>query len=802
MSEHREPSPAAPSSDEPTGAQAPNDDALRLPSARPLSPPVLRSRRRQALDRARRLPWVTLALALALTGKAAECESGERERDCRQTVKVASNAVAALVCQEEYERSADPEVGALLANARLRAVDLRGATAVATALLTTSSQADALQVLGKVAYNEKRYDDAQRLLEQAAELHASEEKWSARAIDLTALGWSLSTRRLDEEALRVYQEALVSARRADDRSAETLVLRYASTPLVNVGHFPGARALAKRTYQLAQTPLETAQALYLLGDIHQEEGDFHQCVVYLEQALAALQQQQVVRLALSVHLELADCLTETGDLDRAQGQLQQAERLDTEQLLAPERLALEGRLEARRGRLAIAQHLLERALRDTNSQEPTELTDVATSLAHIALKRGDLDAATKWAMTAVSHLSQAQEQHRHAAFRSLLLTRHRRAYELLFLALARAGNAEAALSALDRWHQQSRFLELIPSPQQIVGHELSDLGPELQELSDLTRALAPHRSAIRTSPLPRAPAPLLALVVAENELWRATDGPDGASVQYLGDAKTLQHELFEPLRSSPRDPTLTTRVGALIVPDNLAQASLSPLRLLLDDELASVPFEATRIGETPLVARRPLVRVQQVRDSGCEPTRPSPQAMVLADARGDLPAARREAEIVARLLKTSAQTGASATISALTNTGTYDLLHLAVHGQTSDRGGALSLADGDLSAMQLATRGGAPPLVVLAACASGVAPTGRYSMALAYLAAGAQQVIGTLRPISDAGAAEVINRFYLQGGARDPVRALARVQAELAATDNPDWPYFAAFGRPTCASAR
>lgn len=801
MSEHREPSPAAPSSDEPTGAQAPNDDALRLPSARPLSPPVLRSRRRQALDRARRLPWVTLALALALAGKAAECESGERERDCRQTVKVASNAVAALVCQEEYERSADPEVGALLANARLRAVDLRGATAVATALLTTSAQADALQVLGRVANNEKRYDDAQRLFEHAAELHRVQERWSEHVSDLSSLAWTFTVRERTEEALATLQRGIVAARRAGDVGSEIKLLWAAVRALNDVGHSGAALTIAQQSIRLAQTPKELAMSHYELGNSYQESGEFHRATLHFETALESFVTVADTRAILSTHLELADCLIETGALAQASAHLRQAEFIDTTQILRPERLVLEGNLATKQGRLEQARDLLERALRETDPDEPTELTAITVNLARIAVQRGALDEAERWAATAISELTTAQERNHGATFRSLLLARYRAAHELRFLALARAGKAEEALSALDYWRQQSAFFDLVPSPRPIVGPELSGLSPELRELSDLTRALARHRGA----PPARSDAdgsPLLALIVAEGELWRLTRDASGATLSHLGDAKVFQRELFERLRATPRDLVLAAAAGALLVPPELAQRSQIPLRLLLDDELAATPLEAVRLGATPLVALRPLVRVQRTSDAGCVPPRPAPRALVLADARGDLPAARRESELVARQLGTTPLVGSQATLAALAGAANYDLLHLAVHGQAEERGGSLQLADGELTAVQLAARGDASSLVMLAACISGVAPIGRYSLATAYLAAGAQQVIGTLRPISDAGAAEVINRFYLQGGARDPVRALARVQAELAATDNPDWPYFAAFGRPTCASAR
>jgi hypothetical protein len=59
-------------------------------------------------------------------------------------------------------------------------------------------------------------------------------------------------------------------------------------------------------------------------------------------------------------------------------------------------------------------------------------------------------------------------------------------------------------------------------------------------------------------------------------------------------------------------------------------------------------------------------------------------------------------------------------------------------------------------------------------------------------------VIATLRPVDDKGTLELTSRFYEAGGADDPVRVLAKVQAELAQVGNKDWPDFAVFGNEVC----
>ena len=59
-------------------------------------------------------------------------------------------------------------------------------------------------------------------------------------------------------------------------------------------------------------------------------------------------------------------------------------------------------------------------------------------------------------------------------------------------------------------------------------------------------------------------------------------------------------------------------------------------------------------------------------------------------------------------------------------------------------------------------------------------------------------MIATLRPVLDTGAGQIAKLFYSRNGLEDPARKLAEVQAELARTENQDWPNFMLYGRDTC----
>src|SRR4029079_14642335 len=119
------------------------------------------------------------------------------------------------------------------------------------------------------------------------------------------------------------------------------------------------------------------------------------------------------------------------------------------------------------------------------------------------------------------------------------------------------------------------------------------------------------------------------------------------------------------------------------------------------------------------------------------------------------------------------------------------ILHVAVHGSVERGAGTLRLHDRPVFALEIAGRGNGPALVVLSACLSAVSDDGEQAMSLAnaFLTAGSEQVIATLRPVTDVGARELTHELYEGGGARDPAATLARIQAALASrSTNRDWP--------------
>ncbi|MGW8765647.1 CHAT domain-containing protein [Streptomyces sp. NPDC055815] len=178
-------------------------------------------------------------------------------------------------------------------------------------------------------------------------------------------------------------------------------------------------------------------------------------------------------------------------------------------------------------------------------------------------------------------------------------------------------------------------------------------------------------------------------------------------------------------------------------------------------------------------------------------------ALVVGNPTGDLPYAGEEADAVQRafypggtFLGRRADGTADGpgtpdeVLSWLTDSATDEggVLHLACHAaiaRDARRTAHLSLHGGDLAAEQLTEAigggGGRLGLVVLAACRSNVSGRGHneaYSLATAFLVAGARSVVGSLWPVPDDATSLLmfLTHHYLRTEGEPPAKALRRAQ--------------------------
>jgi tetratricopeptide (TPR) repeat protein len=765
--------------------------------------------------------WKALALMAVLGTKFVVCK--EPERTCEMVEQEENDGLAVLVCQREYDRTQDPATGVRLANALRRSGDLQGAEAIANGLRATPAQSDALQVLGRIAVSQNRLDEARSMLEDARRLHLAEHRPGALAIDDQVLANILTRQKKFADALRKLDACIIEAREgreARDRITEAYCHLSAGQVLARAGYFDGAEQELNNARRLLTLDRDLAQLEQDVGGLYQERalGPHHQnhnrlAAGAFKKALKHARAAQKPGLVLSAELNLAYSLAETEhldeaerhlNLDEAERHLEEARMLDRDERYASDRAQLAARIAYRRGDLTKAAAMNDRVY--DAIQDDDDRLHVCIMQARIALVLHQLDRAKHWAQRGVALSEKLRMAQSAIELRSWVLSARRQPHELLFTALARARNSEAALIAFDHW-QGRTLLDL-------MSREPSSAPPDLQAAAVHTKALHDLLPRLSNAPImaPADPATimnalrsvdLVALLVAEDEVWRITARHGTFDITDIGPLKDLLPK-FQQFRTTPHEAKLAGELGTLLLPDDGFLDGTETLRIVLDGTLSDLPIAALRRHGRPLIASRPIVHAPRVSEVGCVPSSTQPRhAVVLADAEDgvrDLPAARREAEEIATLFGVTSAVGERATRDALFAATRDDLLHVAVHGDVDGRGGSLRMYDGPVSALEISARRLGPSLVLLSTCLSAVAEDGERATALstAFLANGSRQVIATLRSVNDDAAQKITSQFYRSSGASDPVRALAQVQAELSRTSNTDWPHFVIFGHDVC----
>ncbi|MFF5289932.1 CHAT domain-containing protein [Paractinoplanes globisporus] len=220
-------------------------------------------------------------------------------------------------------------------------------------------------------------------------------------------------------------------------------------------------------------------------------------------------------------------------------------------------------------------------------------------------------------------------------------------------------------------------------------------------------------------------------------------------------------------------------------------------------DLAAVPWHAardrdgTRAVEIATFSYAPSARLL-CQNSERPPVDPAAPALMIADPEGNLPDARAEADAIRAAFLSSAalRHGAEATPETVRDwllAGGGAVLHLACHGAVRPGvdGSYLRLADSRrLTAHEIlrTRRTTAIGLVALAACTTGV-PSGAYdeafSLATAFLTAGARSVFGSLWPVPSEATSLLMfmAHHYLWAEHKRPMDALNHAQRWML---NPD----------------
>jgi tetratricopeptide (TPR) repeat protein/predicted Ser/Thr protein kinase len=726
---------------------------------------------------------IAVAIAAAGAGVAVAMLGPERGRpaSCAELARQANDAATILVCRDEYTRSNDPTIGLELVNALRRNGKLQDAAIVANALLVTPVRSDALRMLGKIAAGEGRRDDAARSFRLASQLHREQQRWGDSAADLQALAGVSND---FVERLVVLDQAAADAHRGSDTRVEAFCHLASARILSEIGARTGALAELERAAPLMTRPNDVVQLDRERGNVHQNLGDDALAIAELERARSGAEAVTNHHLALTASQNLVYSLAEVGRIADAARQLTVANALDPGDRDRATRLSLEARIAERSGDLPRAAVRIDEALAATDADATDDLIDRHTERGEIALRRGDLAVAEQSVRRAIALIETVRSTRPPVELRSWMITDRRIPYELLFAVLARRGDAAGALEVFDRY----RGLAVLAGLARGEGPAAQAPGAAYP-IDDLARLFPLLQASALASPAPERAirdavrdASLLVLAVAHGELWRIAAQDGRLEVASLGPIAALQPQI-ERLRVAPDDRAAAAALGAALVPEALARPSDRVLHVVLDEPLAALPLAALWVGDRRLIAVRPIVRPARVADVGCAAAPGGSRRVVAIGDPG--------------VLGPRVSTAVSgATRSALLDAARSDLLYITVPVAADALDDALVLRDGRVRSLEIAGHAGAAGQVILTASQTG--RDGTAGLAMAFLAAGADQVIATLGPVPRADLDRLADRLY-RGDHGDLVRALARIQATTDDRgDDGSWLRVAVFGRELC----
>jgi hypothetical protein len=778
----------------------------------------------------RSVGWLALATVLAM--KFVVCRSAAI--DCKTAANTATDAIAVMVCQQEYLHTGDPKAGVMLASAELRSGNHAVASAIANGLIVTAERGGALRVLGKIAAADQRYTIAESYLVRAQVIHRAEHDFGELARDEQALIATQGYLSHYADSLRSADDCARHARDAHDVVIEMYCHLAPLSSLVELGAINTAERELREVDRLArQQPNPARQLAWIAfesGNLMQETPPdplrphyYKSEIAAFHNALSMAERAQLRDLVVGSETNLAYSQIHAGKLDEAAHSLDEADIHDHEDASLYDRQRLRADLALHRGDLHTAAALCDRLYATPDIDNIFDRLEITSLAARTALAAHDLETAERWARRGISEASKLPAQQRSTELRAWTLSRFHEPYEMLFTTLVRAGRLDEAVQAFDQLQGHMMFDSLL-RPSASTPFDLRQAAVRLDSVEGSAVALANNRilhgepSDVRLAKI-RA-TELVALVIANGDLWRITSGGGQIAITDLGglvddeeprreppadcseDPVTHNlYQLIEHFASSPTQRACADRLGQLLLPDAVFHPTDSALRVVLDAPLADLPIAALRHAGQLIIAVRPIVRAPRLSAVECarradHPPRP----VIVADASANLPYARDEAVALARSLDASAEIGARATSTAVRAAAPGGLLYVGTHAGVDEHGGYLQLADGPLYALDLSQRNGAPERVVLASCISALSNAlgSIGSLATAFLVAGSTQVVATLRKVSDLGAHELTTAFFANDGTHDPVRALARAQTQLAETSNTDWPSFAVFGQEFC----
>ncbi len=758
----------------------------------------------------RAYPVLTLALVLGAVVSAG-CR---RPVDECQTTDSGDALAKGNACQKQYEATKDPETGLAAVEAFARGKNPAAALALAERLRGTSAEPRVLHTMAALqeAAGDKAAPDTFRRAAVALSAAGDFGRASQAARSASRLLWNGARY---HEALVAADEALVAADKGKDPALQAAAYLGLGLILYDLGDLTGAEGALGEAEARRQhlEPRVLAMLAFNRGLLEHAAGHVKTARAAFEEFLRLPGMADSPPRAWPARTNLLKLAIAQGDRVWADSEHAEAQKLFAASPVINGRRESQviwalrsAQVERLRQHPAAALVWLEKAQAAQPTPEHAWEIHHERGLAERAL--GNHQPAVLAFEQAIASIEGLRGE-QYDDFKSWVVEQRRAPYEALFALHAQRGTTGAAIEVLERL-QGRTFIEAFAAA-------ASGGSPQTKSKEAGARDLTLRRlyPALRRSPLlatpPLGSAQLLQRLAGDNVVaYFQRDDQLHIVALRNGKAKLLSSRttlgalqtLVTKVRQDVTDVVAAEQLGAALFPPG-SLPSKGRLVVIPSSSLGAVPLAALRVGGKFLVSAHELVlapslnalvAMRQAR------TPPTTGATVFANAQGDLPEAEREAADVAAHLgpETRVFSGKQVTTAQLRQAQRARVLHLAVHSGIGAEGAWLGLADGRVVAGQLLEWGVGANLVVLASCASAVTrdPGQWGSLAAAFLAAGSPMVLGSLWSTEDGLNRRFVRAFYAEGGADDPVGALARVQRAFIAAKEPvnAWAPFVAFG--------
>jgi tetratricopeptide (TPR) repeat protein len=665
----------------------------------------------------------------------------------------------------------------------------------ATALFDSSERAEARLLGGSLLTKQAdRIEEGRRLLGDALRLFAAAGN-ARRAADTASVlvPVALDQRRFDD-ALTFARRAVSFANATSDPGRRGSALKTLAATYDVIGRAEDARAAFGAAAEiLATRPAELAlvyfkHAVFLLEQ--HTHADAEAALEFLDaaarnadRAVRTGQPERVAGLDVAIPFNRAAALSTLGRDDEALASLAALPRAERHH---PMFQMITGIAAARRGDTDVALAHLDQPLAAGASDDYA--VSVEVELARVCRAKGRFADAERALLRAIEHVEALRLQGS-LELRPWILAHRASPYEALIELLVEQDRAADALVVIESLHARA-WLDATTAAAEPAGP--ADPAP------------GPPRSPAAAAPLDRdvllerlGDREALVFLDLESTAWRAHVVGGVVRVERVPAAAFAAIAAF---RSAPDRLDAATAAAAILLPPELTTGD-RPLTIVASGRFADLPFPALRRGSRLLIDDRAIARLPGLAAMRCQAHAPSGPPVFIGDAAGDLPCAAAEVRALAAAQHVPARLGAAATRAAVLASRDAAWLHLAVHGEVGPEGGALALHDGPFEAASVLREHLAPAVVVLAGCstATGADVESWTGFPSTFLAAGSRFVIATTRSVVDDAAAAVMQAFYAQPAALDPIARLAAAQRVIAArVPATAWASFAAWGVSGC----